>query len=183
MSPGSSPGSWSPSPCKTIFWPSLIPVQMSPGNIRTGLLFSLFAHQTDAKKVLHFSHLCQCGPPRSSSVVGSSGLRMLCSGPFGWFFFLVLGSCGTLWTSAVPYLEVTGVHGLASLCHDKTCTPVPLLYDLHDLPNEKCRRNWLDNLHQIDVTHISKQLFKRNIPSHLSQMVFFWTASFLVAPL
>lgn len=26
ISPGSSPGSWSPSPWKTIFWPSLIPV-------------------------------------------------------------------------------------------------------------------------------------------------------------
>ena len=28
MSPGSMPGSWSPSPWKTIFWPSLIPVEV-----------------------------------------------------------------------------------------------------------------------------------------------------------
>ena len=55
ISPGSSPGSWSPSPWKTIFWPSFIPVavkwsvivvvwsQISHKHIKTNTITLLFA--------------------------------------------------------------------------------------------------------------------------------------------
>lgn len=99
--------------------------------------FKLIFSQSHLDQLSLYSHLCRRGPPRSSSVAWSSGLHMLYSGLCGWLSVLGLDSRGTLWTLAVPYLEVAGAHGPACLCHGKTCTPVPLLSDSRDLLGKK----------------------------------------------
>lgn len=137
MSPGSIPGSWSPSPWKTIFWPSLIPAAGEwTGDSWKSLVFWFSLHRVthELYKLSSHSHLCQCGPPKSSSAAGSFCPHILCSDPCGWFSVLGPDSCGTLWTLAVPYLVPAGACGPACLCHGRSCTSVQLLSDSHDLP-------------------------------------------------
>lgn len=172
ISPGSSPGSWSPSPWKTIFWPSLIPVAVQwPGLFCS----SLILNQSQIHQLSPHSHLCRCGPPRSSSVAGSSGLRMLCSGPCGLFSVLGPDSCGTLWTLAGPYLVLAGAHGPACLCHGKSCTSVQLLSDSLDLTRERKKRKKVKGyLCVLDLAYF--QAIMRLMCFVIGQRAFLWLA-------
>lgn len=95
-SPGSSPGSWSPSPWNVIFWPSFIPV--------TKIIISMHLENTSyeyrrAWNFLFF-YLCQYGHQESSSCDLLCVHCSSCNGPWSWTSLPVLGSRCTCSESA-----------------------------------------------------------------------------------
>lgn len=100
---------------------------------------SILLFRVDLDKLSLHSHLCRCGPPKSSSGAWSFDPRTLCSGPCGWFSVLGPDSCGTLWTLAGPYLVLADACGPACPCHGKSCTSAQLLSDSHDLARKNKR--------------------------------------------
>lgn len=126
-SPGSFPGSWSPSPWKTIFCPSFMPAREVSGQYP----------ESESNRLSPFStHLCWCRPSGPSSSWELVGRRSLCSGPSGWSSCPFPYNSDTCWTPAALYPVWSAACKPARRCRGTSRTFALLPSDSRGLPGQ-----------------------------------------------
>lgn len=96
-SPGSSPGSWSPSPWNVIFWPSFIPAKHIHFQFALKSTLSTLTTNYNYKIYLKWekAYLCQYELQGFSSCAPLCVRCSTCTDPLSWIFRLVPGSLNT----------------------------------------------------------------------------------------